>query len=367
MQHRHLNHPSCPSRDGRHPLSLESREAEGAMDASPTKRWVTMLILLGISLILMFISPNFHNILISSNNYYDSQDKSHHEYSSEQWLLRNQQKILNYRNGTALIINLHVTHHGGTTTSAALGRAPNTSGCPNFNCNDGKNDPAHINETDYPYYRPWKYNSTAKNIAMVRRYFHFIGWEWGDAGVPKAGSQLWETNWEDPNLVSIYVTRDPISRMLARNGYVDRIYPFVQNKFIQASKEDWMAFADDDKCGDNYALRLLAGGGCCNGTLTDQQHLEHAKTLLSRFTFILDIACLVDGLQEVASYLAITELNKQNPKGPRPNFSISVPYPDVYQHMLDRNRRSIDLHQWAKERALVRCSDGQRQYPNLLS
>jgi hypothetical protein len=267
-------------------------------------------------------------------------------------LQRRRQQILHYRNGTALIINVHVTHHAGTTMSGVLGRAPNTSGCPAFACNHPTEED-NVNETEYPKKHPWTYNQTEDNIAIVRKYFHFIGWEFRTA--PKI--PLSETNWESPNLVSIYVTRDPISRMFAGSAYVQKHYPFVHNADVEASKEDWMAFAEDDFSSNNYTLRVLAGDGCCNGTHTERRHLETAKALLSRFTFILDISCLWDGLEAVADQLGLElELPQNHIHKAKTHAPVSERFPEVYQYMLDRHKLSIELHEWAKENAVVRCN-----------
>jgi hypothetical protein len=192
---------------------------------------------------------------------------------------------------------------------------------------------------------------------MVRKYFHFIGWEFRHPpAIP-----LSETNWESPHLISIFVSRDPISRMFAGDGYVTDTYPFVYDEDVEASKEEWMAFAEDDKIGDNYALRILAGKECCNGTYTERRHLETAKALLSRFTFILDIGCLWDGLMAVGDQLGLElQLPHDHIHKAKTHAAVSERYPEVYQHILDRNTLGSELHEWAKENAFVRC-DGRNK------
>jgi hypothetical protein len=149
--------------------------------------------------------------------------------------------------------------------------------------------------------------------------------------------------------------------MMAGNSYVSSKYPFVYKN--EGSKEEWYAFANDDFPGDNYALRVLAGDGCCNGTDTDPKHLETAKELLSRFTYIVDIACLMDGLEAIADQLHI-DLPPQKNKKDHSHSPVSerVPYPDVYEHMRDRNKLGIELHEWAKERAIVSCDEIAKQH-----
>jgi hypothetical protein len=93
---------------------------------------------------------------------------------------RQRQQIRNYRSGNALILNLHIRSHGGTAVSNAIGKAPNTTGCPSVACNhpDPNIADGGVNMTLYPDYNPWEHNMTARNIAIVRRNFHFIGWEY---------------------------------------------------------------------------------------------------------------------------------------------------------------------------------------------
>jgi hypothetical protein len=107
-------------------------------------------------------------------------------------------QIKHYRHGTGLIVNLHVTHHGGTTVSNVIGRAPNTDGCPAFACDVVKPEDGVDNMDVWPkskYYHPWEHDKTAENIALTRPYFHFVGWENGAA--PKLPFS--ETNWEGKN------------------------------------------------------------------------------------------------------------------------------------------------------------------------
>jgi hypothetical protein len=92
------------------------------------------------------------------------------------------QQIQNYRKGTALIVNVHFTHHGGTFACDALGKAPGQPGSPSFACMGLKESDNVTKETNYPSTDrvPWTREETSKNIEIVRKYFHFIrhvcGW-----------------------------------------------------------------------------------------------------------------------------------------------------------------------------------------------
>ena len=111
------------------------------------------------------------------------------------------------------------------------------------------------------------------------------------------------TNWEYPNLVSMIVMRDPIERFLAYGkcympldkhqypteslgpgGYFKGDHPVDGNA---TQIQLWWEYANAE-CADNYALSVLADSPCTNGSDTSVQCLEGAKTLLRRFTFILD-------------------------------------------------------------------------------
>ena len=81
------------------------------------------------------------------------------------------QQIESFRNGDGLLMNIHITHHGGTSVCAELGK---TLTAPSFACLGAEKD--NVTQ-DYPHYRPWPHNMTATNLAIVHQYFQFISWE----------------------------------------------------------------------------------------------------------------------------------------------------------------------------------------------
>ena len=181
-----------------------------------------------------------------------------------------------------------------------------------------------------------------------------ISWEFSQAPSHNA---LNDTDWDNPNLVSIIVMREPISRLLAGDGYVKKKYPGIHDN--TASLQDWWDFAHEHHHTNNFALSILAGQSCCQGEDTDPIHLEHAKELLSRFTFVLDISCLDEGMQAVADELGlgiVIEESKERAKThvhkhPRDRIA----YPEVYDYLLERNHLDIELYEWAKTISLVDC------------
>ena len=85
------------------------------------------------------------------------------------------QQIEHYRRGTALIINVHFTHHGGTYACKALGKAPGRTGAPTFACM-GVTEADNVTDVNFPQPEqvPWTKEETPKNIEIVRPYFHFL-------------------------------------------------------------------------------------------------------------------------------------------------------------------------------------------------
>lgn len=206
-------------------------------------------------------------------------------------------QIQHYRQGTGLVVNVHITHHGRTTVCHTLGHSPDGKS-PSSNCNRPK-----LQITDFPARRPWTHAQTTSKINLVRKHYHMVGWEFGFLGhLPNP--PLRETDWENPNLLSIIVMHDPISRLLASSGYIHKHFPNIPKG--NATKQEWWDYANDPWFTNNYALRVLAGKECCDGANTDQKHLENARALVEHFSIVLDIECLTQGLKAVSSLLNIT-------------------------------------------------------------
>lgn len=112
-----------------------------------------------------------------------------------------------------------------------------------------------------------------------------------------------------------------------------------------------------DRITNNYALRVFAGDGCCDGSTTQRRHLETAKSVLSRLTFILDIECLNEGMMELAKILEIpinkAIFKKAQKHGPSRD---RIPFEDVYDFLAQKNKLDIELYEWAKKLSLVNCS-----------
>ena len=274
-------------------------------------------------------------------------------------------QLESYKNGTGLILHIHITHHGGTTFCSAVGQATNTIGAPPFACTlatqFAREKLDFIPDPEFPMQDPWQYMETARNIAQIRRRFHFLSWEYYfEAPFPP----LRETNWEDPNLVSVIIMRDPIERLLAGDGWVASEHRNVY--YNNASEAEWWAFANDTTRNhtDNFALRILAGQLCCNGKDTERRFLDYAKALVSRFTVILDQACLDESMAALTDILGIqldSETERFRRQYKQPPVETRIPYRDVYKFLLERNRFDIELYEWSKNISLVDCGSSKRQ------
>jgi len=270
-------------------------------------------------------------------------------------------QIENYRtNVSGLILHIHITHHAGTEFCNRIGHARRDASAPPFACRvDIKTaglPKKNLNfkpDYDFPTNDPWSYEKTAYNIARIKEHFHFLAWEYYvEPPVP----DLRSTNWEDPNLLSVIIMRDPISRLLARDGWVS-----VRHKNIysgSATEDDWWRYANDTFGDtDNFALRIIAGFPCCDGEKTDLKYLAYAKALLSRFTIILDMDCLDQSMEAFANLVGIPFKSNIKRQPHYPPSSERIPYKNVYNFLLQKNRMDIKLYEWSKNISLVRCHE----------
>mmetsp|Transcript_4998 Transcript_4998/g.5512 ORF Transcript_4998/g.5512 Transcript_4998/m.5512 type:complete len:127 (+) Transcript_4998:342-722(+) len=96
-----------------------------------------------------------------------------------------------------------------------------------------------------------------------------------------------------------------------------------------------------------------------------QEHYEHGKSLLDKFTVVLDIACLDEGIEALARLLHIniyqnettTELMKKKHVHHRETPKERIKYNDVYDYLLAKNRWDIALYEYSKSISLVNCED----------
>jgi hypothetical protein len=200
-----------------------------------------------------------------------------------------QLQISNYISGKALILNIHITHHAGTSVCAKMSQLGPT---PSFACmkrKSGDKSPWPANDPNINKFSI-SYGDASTLVQVFRPYFHFMAMEY-----PRWGN-LHNANWEYENLVSMIVMRNPLDRFLA-GGKCGRFHNSVINEADPEPSEEvqrlFWEYANDG-CADNYALRVLANNAECNKRNMNEC-FESAKSLLRRFTFILDEDCLDEG------------------------------------------------------------------------
>jgi hypothetical protein len=270
-----------------------------------------------------------------------------------------QRQIDQFRNGSGLLLNIHITHHGGTTFCYEIGRRLHA---PSFACMSPRlPEDADVGE-DFPKRQPWSHNDTSTNIALIRKSFNMISWEFS-APMGASLPQIDETHWEHEQLVSVFVARDPISRLLAGDAMVNRLHPTLFAT-RNATLDDWWAFARDDMFTNNYCMRIFAGRSCCQGNITSPEFLSKAKSIVKRFTIILDVACLDAGIAALGKILALNmSIPVKNSMAPGTKRSShedpkdKIPYPEVYEYLVQKNRLDIEFYEWSKQRSLVNCDE----------
>lgn len=255
------------------------------------------------------------------------------------------EQIRAFRQGDALIIHIEVEYHAGHAICSVLGNST-----PGPDCWQLRDRP----DPNYPYYYPWLHRDTAANAAVVRSQFDLISWKFSH---PPGEITLSDTNWEHPSVLSVYVARDPMTRMLAYDKKGAELWPAVFGARVNPDQahSQWWAFARSPYT-DNFALRALTSNECCRGSHTPKKFQEQAKALLERFSLILDMDCLEDGLEAVADLLGLHIALPQ--KKAQASAQQRIPEAEIYDFLLSKNRMDIELYEFAKTRSLVKCSSG---------
>lgn len=261
------------------------------------------------------------------------------------------------------MINVHVTHHAGTTFCGVMKNVlptafhDNTT-VPQFACMGPK--PTSNKQVANAMIHPWDntHTTATSNIRLIRSMFHMVSWEYGQH--PKPSLQV--TDWENSQLLSVYIGRDPMSRMLADSAKSNRYFP---NLFIykNATADDLWEFAYHDYT-DNYNLHVLTDYDpkqCCFDDETNTTNIKHYETaidLLQRFTIILDQDCLNKGIAAVADLLGMeipANVLRDAKSHDTPRERIGND--DVYEYLAHKNEMDIKVYKWVQENSLIDCSE----------
>ena len=331
-----------------------------------------------------------------------------------------QHQIENYRSGNALLLNLHPTHHAGTSFCGIIGRTggPIASKeypkvAPSFACWQDKDNvvSGDKNSFAYPFHTkrvfltstPVSHDETGTYIQSILSHFHMTSWEYD--GVDEMQRKVSDTDWEHPNLVSVVITREPLSRLLAGGTMLKKKYPGYNKNTL--SHAGWWDYASNPKVQqtDNFFFRIVEGtkrnttnrGEILRKPKTDnknkfiytednlpsleslrdsfvleQRHYDNAVAILNRFTVVLDIACLDDGFAALGDLLGLNttavDLRRQKSNEKReakadrrtPTMKQStkerIGFDDVYEYLVEKHKWDTKLYEYSKSISLVDCN-----------
>ena len=246
-------------------------------------------------------------------------------------------QIRSYREGKGLIVSIHITHHAGTSMCGYMHQVGNVS---DFACMTRIGGP-----------NPWTHGEAENNVALVREAgLHMVSWEYGPpAGFPSP--PLSGMNWESPDVVSVYISRDPMDRSLAGDGILNVRYGPAE----QRSKSQWWDFANSYAT-NNFALSKLTGGHCARGENTTKDCVLEGSALLRRMTFVLDQACLDEGLVALGRELGLSPPKLRPPKH-HSSARERINDPALYDFIKRQMQRDIELYEWSKGISLVTCNE----------
>lgn len=169
-------------------------------------------------------------------------------------------------------------------------------------------------------------------------------------------------NWEYPKLVSMIVMRHPLDRFLAggkcggfHNSVINEADPDPENEEVQRLYWEYANSA----CADNYALRVLAGSNRCN-----EENMEgcfqSAKTLLNRFTFILDEDCLDESMEAMSRQLGL-HVTSEGFESRKHHYHLTaqerIKNETLYDFLLHKFHYDIELYEWSKKKSVMKCRD----------
>jgi hypothetical protein len=289
------------------------------------------------------------------------------KYNRVKW-----RQIQSYIDGTGLILSVHVTHHGGTYLCGQMKAIGKT---PKFACMAGhlrENDPTNwpynntiVGDKEWKirYSNTWPANETGIMTKELRKYFHMISWEfdtrWG---------HLSDTDWEHPDLLSVVIMRDPLERFMA-GGKCGKFKKAIRKDLADdptPSMNDLYWQYANDKCADNFALRIFTGSpGCCDGANTDVQYLEQAKRQMDRTTVLIDQTCETESIKALFELLKIDPNITNVKRKPEKARRLSPSHPPVrerlgndtlYEYLQEKFNLDIELYKYAQAKSILDCS-----------
>jgi hypothetical protein len=273
-----------------------------------------------------------------------------------------QRQIQSYIHRTGLMLSIHVTHHGGTYLCHQMKKVGEV---PGFACMAGDNWPVNNSIIGTKAWtggsQPWSFNDTDVMIREHRKYFHMISWEyntrWGG---------LVSTNWQHPDLLSVAIMRDPLERFMAGGKCGSFHHSIKQDLAEDPSLSDLYWEYANDKCADNFALRVFTGSpGCCNGAQTNITYLEQAKKQMDEFTILIDQSCETESIQALSDLLhlnlSVADAGKKSRvHTTHPPVRERIGNETLYEYLQEKFKLDIELYEYAKSKSILDCSTLQK-------
>jgi hypothetical protein len=274
-------------------------------------------------------------------------------------------QLENWAKNQTVIANIHITHQGGTTICQKMMHA---YGRPlgDANCNANIDDLLHLKGMPMFQYRPpWmdKPEGWAKHFLSYAPV-NFLSFEFRYPSYFKDFSVF---PFRSPNVYSIIVIREPISRLMSdfvrlskRPGEACAVSVDFGPKNANERLVDILdCDASATECGtrdtNNYAIRILTGVGFPEKITA--KHLELAKATISRFSAVVDIECMGEGSEALRKLLDFPpEAAVQTKRRIHRSARESCGNDAVYEKLVEMHKYDIELYRYAQSISLVECA-----------
>ena len=236
-----------------------------------------------------------------------------------------------YYNHKAVVMNIHITHHAGTTL--CLWATCNGHAAKDYKCSQ----PGGLSATAFTH------TSEIERKLLGIYDTKYVSFEYRTF---QQEDDLSKVDWQAPWVISVLVVRDPLERLLAADYTVEAKYGSVKNR----TAEQWWQYATDDTYSRNYQTRILGGG-----VKTDA--LRNSQALVSKVTFVLDQHCFNANLKRLGMLFGWKAPKGFNhgPLRSRGSVTSRINNDTLLGFLEERNRDDIEFYRWARERSLVRC------------
>jgi hypothetical protein len=281
--------------------------------------------------------------------------------------------------GTGVLINLHITHHAGTTVCHAAKLDQACCNCTN-SCYPPQLDPNGIFVLIDRYIDKHCKTDPADcgvggspKIQRLLEAFFFASTKmlgernkvWSHEWRAAPPARIWEHfPWASERILTVLVVRDPLQRMLSEDGTAMDKYPEAFGHPMGANFTRYMT----DHMANDYAFGILAGRTNPVDTALGPR-MTRAKFTVESASVVLDQSCLAQGLCKFCHLVGwdrcgryANDLDSEYMGTPEAVCtknhmwaSSIVRFGTFFQEALRRNAAGIELYLYAKLRALQTC------------